>query len=155
MSSLAVYDTMLFFQEAALPAHRRHGTFMAVDDGRVQLCLSRELFSEISDVLHRPELQKKSPHLTPDRVKLILGVILDKALMLDPVPSLFHWPSHPDDNHLFNLAIAAKAEFLVTWETRLLQMREDDSEESVQLRSFAPQLRIETPPEFLQALAAK
>jgi len=39
--------------------------------------------------------------------------------MFDRVPSLFTWPADPGDNH-YQLAIHAQAEYLVTWETRML-----------------------------------
>jgi predicted nucleic acid-binding protein len=57
----------------------------------------------------------------------------------------FTWPQHPDDDHLFNLAIACKAELLVTWETRILKFGADITPDAQKLRTLAPQLQIITP----------
>jgi predicted nucleic acid-binding protein len=94
---LVVYDTMVFLQAAVHP-QRQYATFAAVEDGRLQLCISTELLAEIRDVLTRPSLVKKFPALTPQRVTRFLDRINAVATS-----------QHPDDDHLFNLAICAKA----------------------------------------------
>jgi putative PIN family toxin of toxin-antitoxin system len=153
MSRAVVYDTMLFFQAAALPPDRIHGTFRVIENGQAQLCMSRALLAEISDVLNRPELRAKAPSLTPQRVTALLDAIVKRAQLFDPILHDFRWPDHPDDDHLFNLAIAAQAEFLVTWETRLLKLASSRTPEAERLASLAPNLQIVTPPEFLARLS--
>ncbi len=56
MSRRAVYDTMVFFQWAALAEHRQHATVKALYDGSVRLCMSRALLGEVQNVLSRPEI---------------------------------------------------------------------------------------------------
>ncbi len=61
----------------------------------------------------------------------------------------FQWTAlpegkHPDDDHLFNLAIYAKARYLVTWESRILKLAADQTQDALRLRQFAPNLEFIT-----------
>lgn len=142
-----VYDTMIFVQAAVRP-DRIHRTFRLVADGLVTLCLSRQLVAEIEDVLTRAEVQAKFPALTPESIAPFLADIAATAKHFDPIPNLFSWPEHPDDDHLFNLAIEARAEFLVTWEKRILKLAVANTGGAIALRRLTPQLKIITPPEL-------
>jgi len=136
---------MVFFQWAALPEGRQHGTAKAVLEGSVHLCLSLDLLSEIKDLLTRPAIVARTKSLTPDRVDRFLEAILQHAEMLPSVPNVFSWAQHPDDDHLFNLAIHAKAKYLVTWESRILKLATDQTQDATRLRQLAPNLEIITP----------
>jgi predicted nucleic acid-binding protein len=48
-------------------------------------------------------------------------------------------------DHILNLAIESKAEYLVTWEGRILKLLSDTNAEAEQFRILAPQLKIVTP----------
>jgi putative PIN family toxin of toxin-antitoxin system len=148
VSHRAVYDTMIFFQWAALPEDRQHATIRSIYDGTIKLCMSQELLDEVRDVLSRPEVVAKNPSITPERLAHILTAILDLSEWFDQVPKLFTWSQHPDDDHIFNLAIAANAQFLVTWENRILKLANDTTPDARQSRVFAPQLKIITPKEL-------
>ncbi len=154
MSIPVVYDTMLFFQAATQPT-RTHTSIQAVLDGRVTLCMSAELLAEVRDVLTRPEYQARFPALTIDRVEVFLGGMSARAANFDPVPSVFTWPQHRDDDHVFNLAIHSKATRLVTWETRILMLATDPSPAADLLRRLAPDLHIVTPKTLAEELSQK
>lgn len=153
MSIRVVYDTMLFFQAASRP-QRVHATFRAVYDRRANLCVSPELLAEVHDVLTRPEHQARFPELTPEAVRAFLAEITSQATTFDPVPGIFTWPQHPDDDHLFNLAIEARADYLVTWETRILKLATDTKPAAELLRRLAPNLSIITPKQLAELLKA-
>jgi putative PIN family toxin of toxin-antitoxin system len=152
VSLRAVYDTMLFLQAAARP-QRVHATIQAVRDGRVTLCLSRELLAEVADVLNRDAIRQRFPGLTNEAVNAFIADMLLTGVLYDPVPRVFTLPRHPDDDHIFNLAIHARADYLLTWETRLLGLLSETSPESDLLRRFAPQLQILTPAAFARVIA--
>jgi hypothetical protein len=67
VTTLAVYDCMLFFRAASRP-QRVQPLFELVDQARVTLCLSAEVVAEIRDVLTRPKLLAKYPALTTQAV---------------------------------------------------------------------------------------
>lgn len=143
---------MIFFQWATLPEDRQHATIKALYDGTIRLCLSEALFSEVRDVLSRPELAEKFPALTAPKVQQVLAATLERAEWFANVPPAFTWTVHPDDDHLFNLAIAARAKFLVTWESRLLKLSTETTDDAKVLRSLAPDLKIITPPQLAELL---
>jgi putative PIN family toxin of toxin-antitoxin system len=140
-----VFDTMVFYQWVVLPEGRLHGTARAVLDGRVRLCLSTALVEEVKDLLARPAIRAKSNRLTPDRVQAFLDRLMHASDFIAAVPDRFTFSRHPDDDHLFNLAIEAKAQRLVTWETRILQLADATIPEAQTLCRLAPDLRIVTP----------
>lgn len=146
------YDTMLFFQVAAQQPPRLHGSFQAIDAGHVQLCMSLELLDEFVHVLSRPEFQGNARHFTPDLAQQFFAKIKSVALWFDSVPKLFTIPKHSKDDHLFNLAIAAQADRLVTWESRLLGLQDENSQDGQRLRNLAPELKIITPLVLLNEL---
>ena len=135
---------MLFLQAASRP-DRVHASFQAIRDNRVKLCLSPELLEEVRDVLARPEQQARFPALTTEAVDAFLTEALSAAEMFDEIPSAFNWPEHPDDDHIFNLAIRANAKYLVTWETRILKLATAATPAAEMLRRLAPQLEIVSP----------
>jgi putative PIN family toxin of toxin-antitoxin system len=140
---------MLFFQAASRPS-RVHGTFRAILDGRVTLCMSAEVLSEIRDVLTRPEHRIRFPALTPQLVDAFLSQYLPGMRWVADVPPAFDVPRDPKDNPSVNLAVAAGAKYLVTWNHRHLGylMQRDTPEGRDFCRRF-PSLRIVDPPTFL------
>ena len=72
--------------------------------------------------------------------------------LLPDVPARFSLPQHPKDDHLFDLAIQAQADYLVTWESRLLKLQSADTPEAQRLRQLAPKLTILTPKQLSDAL---
>ena len=83
---------------------------------------------------------------------MFIADVLTRATVIDPMPHVFTWPQHPDDDHLFNAAIAAKARYLVTWETRILKLGTDTTPAAHLLRQLAPNLAIITPKQLADAL---
>jgi putative PIN family toxin of toxin-antitoxin system len=143
---------MIYFQWAALPEDRQHATVRALYDGSIRLCMSQALLDEVREVLNRPEVRAKAPNLTPDRVKRVLAAALELADWVTDVPHVFTWTQHPDDDHLFNLAIAAKAQYLVTWESRIHRLASDTTGDAVRLREIAPHLEIVKPSQLAEHL---
>ena len=140
-------------QWAALPPEgRRHATVTALMTGHLRLVMSRQLLDELRGLFFRPELQARLPSLTHERAALILQKALEFADWFDQVSTRFSLPQHPEDDHLFDLAIAAQAAYLVTWESRLLKLRDAHTPEAKRLRQLAPKLIILTPKELADML---
>ncbi len=151
MSIPVVYDTMLFFQAASRP-DRIHATMRGIMDGKLTLFVSPELLAEVQDVLTRSEHRARFSALTPDAVEAFITDVTARATMIDAPAHVFTWPQHPDDDHLFNLSIHAKAKYLVTWETRLLKLLADTSPAADLLKQLAPDLSIITPAMLAEVL---
>jgi putative PIN family toxin of toxin-antitoxin system len=147
-----VYDCMIFLQAVARPS-RVHGTMRVLQESRIELCISPDIVAELGDVLNRPELLEKFPELRPTRVRVFFDDILARARMHANVPRVFSLPRDKKDEPYINLAIAADAPFLVTWNDRhLTYLMREDSPEGREFRSRYPQIKIVDPPAFLRSL---
>jgi len=69
------------------------------------------------------------------------------ARKIDDVPASYSLPRDPDDEPYLNLALAANADYLVTWDKDMLDLMQDEG-----FRSQYPQLTILNPVALLQAL---
>jgi predicted nucleic acid-binding protein len=102
-------------------------------------------------VLSRPELRLRLPRLTPERVGRFLDGIHRAAVIVDPVPHAFSLPRDPKDEPYLDLAIAAEADFLLTWNARHLRyLMEDKTSEGREFRQKHPKLTIIDPVGFLR-----
>jgi putative PIN family toxin of toxin-antitoxin system len=148
-----VYDCVVFLQGVGRRANAARKCLDLVDDGSVQLCLSADVLAEIDDVLHRPEILRKFPLLTSADSQTLLRTTRNKALIFANVPKSFSLPRDPDDESYTDLAIAADAKYLVTWNDRHLTylMRQETPEGGEFCRRF-PNLKIVDPPTFLERI---
>ena len=145
-----VYDCVVFLQGVGRRGNAARKCLDLVDDGTVQLCLSPGVLAEIEDVLRRPEILRKFPLIESEDSQTLLRTARNKALLLADVPNAFQLPRDPDDEPFTDLAIAAGAKFLVTWNDRHLTylMRQETPEGTEFCRRF-PNIKIVDPPTFL------
>ena len=151
MSSLAVYDCMLFFSAAARPGRFRP-VFDLVERQAVKLCLSPDVLAEIRDVLTRPKLVAKYSALTAEAVESFLARHLRTARWHDDVPEQFVLKRDPKDSKYLNLAIAATAPYVVTLDHDLLDLAHSDSAEGNDFRNRFPGIQILEPAAFEAAM---
>lgn len=147
MSTLAVYDCMLFFRAAARPRLARP-LFDFVHGGQVTLCLGPEVLSEIRDVLTRPKLIAKYPALTKQAVDAFLAQHLRMATWINDVPEHYVLVRDPNDSMYLNLAITAGAPYVVTTDLDLLDLMDPQSKAGIDYRARFPAVRIVTPTDF-------
>lgn len=152
MSTLAVYDCMLFFRAAARPRLARP-LFDLVHQGRVTLCLGPDVLAEIRDVLTRPKLIAKYPALTKVAVDAFLAQHLRMATWVNDVPQHYVLARDPNDSKYLNLAITAGASFVVTSDLDLLDLMEPQSAAGVDFRTRFPAVRVVSQAAF-EALVA-
>jgi putative PIN family toxin of toxin-antitoxin system len=151
VSDRVVYDTMVLLQGAARPG-RIHATLQAIRQGRLTLCLSGALLVEVEDVLNRATVREKFPALTPAVAKAFIDDLLAHGTVFVTTPHLFTWPQHPDDDHSLNLAIVAKAKYLVTWEKRIIKLGMDATPAAKLFRKLVPDLKIVSPKTLAETL---
>lgn len=66
-----------------------------VDDGLIELYISRDIFDEVSNVLARPEFQAKFSHATPEAMADFIEKVNDVAIFVRKVDE------HIDEIRLF------------------------------------------------------
>jgi putative PIN family toxin of toxin-antitoxin system len=145
-----VYDCVVFLQGVGRRGNAARKCLDLVDDGTVQLCLSPDVLAEIEDVLHRPEILRKFPLIESEDSQTLLRTARNKSLLLADVPKAFQLPRDPDDEPYTDLAIAADAKFLVTWNDRhLTYLMRQETPEGVEFCRRFPNVKIVDPPTFL------
>jgi len=146
-----VFDTMILYQATANLAGPAAELLRQLEAGRFVLYVSDEILDEARDVLGRPKLRAKNPRVTDETVRETFDLLDRLARTVSNVPSLFSLPRDPDDEPYLNLAIAlaiaAGADYLVTWDKDLLDLMQDAS-----FRAQYPRLTILNPVALLQIL---
>lgn len=156
MTVRAVLDCTLFLQAVTSDKGPAFRCFTLAEQGRFTLLISPAILDEVQDVLTRPILQVRLPLLTPERVDAFVRKFQSVASVCPNPPRAFSLPRDPADEPYTDLAVAAQANYLVTWNERRLTylMRQDTPEGQEFCRRF-PLLTILSPPEFLQAIEQK
>lgn len=150
MATLAVFDCMVFLQGAAKAEGPAGACLALAEEGAITLCLSQEVLDEVREVLLRPKIQRKFPSLTTDRVDAFLEAIRKKGLWLETVPHAATSLRDPDDAPYLDLAICARAKYLVTRDNDLLDLMRDAT-----FTASFPHLHIIEPVTFLALLATE
>jgi putative PIN family toxin of toxin-antitoxin system len=148
MKPRVVFDCMVFLQGAGRPAGPARACFHLVDKERVTLCLSAEILAEVRDVLTPPKVLRKFPQLSPEWVTTFLQDVEAKALVLSGVPQAIALERDPKDEPYLNLAVAAKAHYLVSRDLDLLDLMKDED-----FKGRFPDLLILDPVAFLKEIA--
>jgi putative PIN family toxin of toxin-antitoxin system len=150
MTDRAVFDCMIYLQAVTNENGPAFACFRLIDEGQVTLCISADILAEARDVLTRPALQAKLPHLTPQRVAAFHQNVQAKSLVVDDVPRIVSHSRDPDDEPYLNLAVAAGATFLVSRDKDLLSLMGD-----ADFRGRFPDLVILDPVAFLQEIRGR
>jgi putative PIN family toxin of toxin-antitoxin system len=149
MKPRVVFDCMVFLQGAGRPAGPARACFRLAEEDRVTLLVSPEILAEVRDVLTRPKTQRKFPLLSAEWAETFVRNIESKAVLIADVPQAFTLERDRKDEPYLNLALAAKAHYLVSRDLDLLDLMADEG-----FRQRYPDLTILDPPAFLQALTS-
>jgi putative PIN family toxin of toxin-antitoxin system len=152
VSTLAVYDCMLFFRAATRPS-RVHPLFQLVDQGEVVLALGADVLAEVRAVLSRPKLIARYPALTSQAVDAFVAQYLRLAKWVDPTPEHYVLLRDPKDSKYLNLAIEAAAPYLVSDDKDLLDLMDPASVAGLDFRSRYPSVQVVSPSAFLSIVA--
>lgn len=146
----AVFDTNTLLQGILSENGPAGQCVKLVDDGRIQLYFSWETFEELQDVISRPVLRRKFPVLSSNRAEIIIHSAAENSIFVSDPPKLFSLDRDRNDEKFVDLALAAKAEYIVTRDKDLLDLTTD--------REFCeqyPDLKIITPVGLLEILRKK
>lgn len=145
-----VLDCMIFLQGAGRRGGPARKCLELIAAGHLELCLSPAILSEIDDVLNRPLVRAKFPLLSNQSLLLAVRA---RGHLFSHVPSAFPLPRDPRDEPYTDLAVAADARYLVTWNERhLTYLMKRDTPEGRGFRQRFPGLTILDPPSLLAAL---
>lgn len=150
-----VFDSNIFFQ-ALLSDNGPAGRCLSlVESRKVVLCLSDAILNEVADVVTRPKLRAKFD-LRPDRVAAFLARIGDLGVLVPEVPQIFDLERDPKDEGIINLAVAARADCIVSRDRDLLDLTDPataDRADAQVFRQRFPKLVVISPIELLDQVA--
>ena len=150
-----VFDCVVLLQAAVSRRGPAFALLRLVESDRLELLVCDEAISELRDVLLRPAVQQRFPFLTAEFVGAYLARLQEIATPIQPVPAIFHLSRDPDDELYINLALAGKAQYLVTRDRDLLDLARQITSEARELQQIRPELKILDPAVLLQNLSAK
>ena len=94
------------------------GLHRHIDSGRVKVVTCEEQLRELAEVLSRPRIRK---YISDVQAETFLDLLCEIALMVEPVqgPTICR---DPKDDYLLYMAIAARADYLVSGDNDLLTL---------------------------------
>jgi predicted nucleic acid-binding protein len=104
------------------------------------------------NVLSRPSIRRKNPHLTDALASALVARLRSRAVLISEVPEVFRYSRDPDDEHVVNLAIAVGARYLVSRDKDLLDLMDESRPEGWAFQQRFPGLEILDPVAFLRKL---
>lgn len=148
----AVFDAGIVLQAALRPRGPAGRAFALIEEELFTLYVSEEGLAEYRDVLSRPSIRRKNPHLTDALATALVERLCGRAVLIPDVPAQFQYPRDPDDEHVVNLAIAVGARYLVSRDKDLLDLWDESRPEGRAFRQRFPHLRILDPVAFLREI---
>ena len=150
---IVVYDCNVLLQSVLSDVGPAYQCLQLLEQGRVELVMSTFVAEEIRDVLARPRILQKNPHVTNERVASFLLLLAGRSRFVERITPEFKLPRDPKDEPYLNLAITARAKHLVTWnEKHLTYLMDGKTSESIDFLARFPYLQILSPPAFLDAM---
>ncbi len=127
--------------------------FDRVFKAQAVLFTSDALLEEARSVPLRHELTRRYSRLTQERVEAFVDAVRTVSVNIPKPPKSFSLPRDPKDEICTDLAIAASAQYLVTWNQKhLTYLMKRDTPEGEDFCARFPQLIILDPPAFLHEL---
>ncbi len=148
----AVFDCVVLLQAAGRPGGPAGACFAHAEAGRVRLVTSDEAVAELADVLSRPKVRRAFPRVTDAVSADFLARVGRASTRFPVVPAAVVLARDPKDEKYLNLAVAANADAVVTWDRDLLDPMTGADPDAVAFRTAHPTIDLLTPPAFLALL---
>ncbi len=137
-----VLDTNVVVSAYLVPTGKPAHILSLARQGKIDICLSGEILSEIKRTLLRPKLQKIHK-ATPQEIDRFLRAFADITDLVPGTTEVHEVDDDPDDNKILACALEGKADFVVSGDHHLTD-----------IGSFGA-IRIAKPDTFLEIMAGK
>ena len=141
----AVFDTNTFLQAAASENGPSDECWKLVERRIVRIVITESILREIEDVLTRPRIRRRFPHLNVEYVERVLDTFRTFSDLLDEPEEVFSLSRDLDDSKFVNLAVSSNSSYIVTRDRDLLDLMHDP-----EFTLRFPVLKIVTPVGFLE-----
>lgn len=150
-----VVDCVVFVQATANANGPAARILNLLDEGKIRLYVSRLILAEARYVLSRPDVRATLRNLTDIAIEALFERLSQRATLIRQVPKHFVYRRDPKDEPYINLAVATKADYLVTRDNDLLDLMKWDKEEGRDFQQRFRFLKIVTPEVFLTETEAR
>lgn len=150
----AVFDCNTLLQAAANRNNPSSACFRLVESGIVRLFVSRNTLDELYDVLNRDYIRTAFQY-DDAVVAEFVGKVRSVSVFVENVPARISLARDVDDEEYLNLAIEAKADFILTRDNDLLDLMTDHDVFSKEFRQKTRPLRIVEPQTFVKIIERK
>ena len=148
----AVFDCNVLLQAAARDESVAAKCLNLAESGLIKLYVSREILTEVEDVLNRQEIRAHFPDLSDEIVGAFLKRLQNLSVLVRLVPKKFSYPRDEEDEPYINLAVAASADFIISRDKDLLDLMTGHTNECKEFRQRFRSLRVVEPAEFLKLI---
>ena len=152
---LAVFDCVVFVQSLISEAGPAARSLELFEQGKFSIAVSRDILFEIREVLSRSTLRQSYPRLTDERVEHLIEVLLYRGKFFRQIRRHYEYPRDPFDEAYLNLAIEARADFLVTRDNDMLDLMKWAREEGREFQRRFRSLKIIDPVAFVKTIEGK
>lgn len=147
-----VFDCMIFVQAVLSDTGPAATLLDLLETESFTLFVSVEILNEVQDVLSRLKLRASKPSLSDERIEAILKRVTQKATSVEKVPHKFTFSRDPKDEKHINLAVEAKADYIVSRDSDLLDLMTGYTDECKEFRQRFRPIRVIAPVEFLRRI---
>ncbi|NOT64360.1 MAG: putative toxin-antitoxin system toxin component, PIN family [Acidobacteria bacterium] len=149
---VVVFDTNIYLQALVSKGGPAVKCLDYFEQGKLTIAVSRDTLDELEEVTSRPHLRTKYPKLTDELVAALISRLRYRGKYLRQVKQRFTYPRDPKDEPQLNLAIAAKAHYLISRDNDLLDLMDWNKPDGREFQRRFRWLKIVKPEEFLQVM---
>ena len=142
-----VLDTGVILQATLNPSGPANRLLRMLESGEGILYLSPQTLTEVEDILSRPAIREKYPHLTDRVADSMLNRLKTLAETVNVIQRYVEYPRDPNDESILNLAIQQKVDFLVSRDKDIL-----DLGQSADFRLLHTTIKVVNPVAVLELL---
>ncbi|HTW95573.1 MAG TPA: putative toxin-antitoxin system toxin component, PIN family, partial [Tepidisphaeraceae bacterium] len=126
-----------------------------VEQNAITLYLSKPILGEVRRALNYPEIRRRNSHVTDQRIGDFLARISFRGVLLRRVPHVITFARDSRDEPYLDLALAIRADYLVTRDADLLSIGIGHAAADKELRGRFRRIAIVTPTDFLRELSQR
>jgi len=108
---------------------------------KLDIIITKDILLEIRSVINREAKFQKFLENRMENIKTILATILDLAVLVEPARKVNIIAADPNDNKILESAIAGKADYIISYDTHLTDLKRFEN------------TKILTPAKFLQVFS--
>jgi putative PIN family toxin of toxin-antitoxin system len=150
-----IFDCSIFIQALLNPNGIAAKCLEVVRHGQAKLFVSKETLAEFTDVILRPNILSRLPDADEFQIESFVEHLISLSTFVDSVSHIFNFERDRKDEIIIDLAIEAKADYIVSRDKDLLDLMTGYTDECKDFRRRFRGLQIVNPVEFLAIVDKK